>query len=353
MRVLMIHGDRREPGQGGGAESLLRDQAEGLKALGHEVAWWYGNGSLDKVVSEWKPDILHFMTIHCYPMGMQPLIWAQEQRIPHLMHVQDYWPFCGPRMLLVNEDVGCSAVKGVCDNECRGKRTDYVEICNRSPIVAGNAYTADIYRRNGLRCDFVCELGVDTERFRPDHSQRTEQPSIYTSTAWPEHKVKGMHIVQAAIKDTDYHVHLMAHTTRDNIAKGLKQAHVFLFPSCYEETFGLCLCEAMASGCACIASAVAGARAQIMDGVTGLLVPPRDPKALRWAIDWLMRDEKLRSTLGRNAAEHVAADHTLLMMGRRFEAAYQEVLKWQTVTPCGAASGSNSTTAATQHTASA
>jgi hypothetical protein len=47
VKILFIHGERREPGQAGGAESLLRDQAEGLKRLGHETAWWFGNGKLE------------------------------------------------------------------------------------------------------------------------------------------------------------------------------------------------------------------------------------------------------------------------------------------------------------------
>ena len=55
----------------------------------------------------------------------------------------------------------------------------------------------------------------------------------------------------------------MAGLPREKVAEGLKKAHIYVFPSVYEETWGLCLNEAMASGCACIASDVAGARAQI------------------------------------------------------------------------------------------
>lgn len=198
MKVLIIHGDKRPPGEGGGAESLLRDQAQGLKARGHEVAWWYGQGTLEEAIDAFQPDICHVMTIHCYPMGMDPLIYLQERGIPHLVHVQDYWPFCGPRMLLVNGDQSCPAVKGVCGSAC-GQSVAYVATVNRSFVVAGNQHTADIYARNGLRCDAVVELGVDTELFRPDASQR-ETESIYTSTAWADAPWKGMHIVRQAIQ---------------------------------------------------------------------------------------------------------------------------------------------------------
>ena len=81
----------------------------------------------------------------------------------------------------------------------------------------------------------------------------------------------------------------------------------------------------MASGCACIASDVAGARAQIEQGVTGLLVPPRNPKALRDAIELLLHDNDLRETLGKNARNHSVADHNLEAMGRRWAIQYMEV----------------------------
>lgn len=326
MKILMVHGDVRGPGQGGGAESLLRDQSRALQALGHDVAWWQGQGTIAQAVDSFKPDVVHLMTIHCYEMGIAPAVYCQEQHIPHVWHVQDYWPFCGGRMLLVDGDRSCSAVKGECDNECGGKVSGYLDIVNRSFVVAGNAHTAAIYRRNGMRCDAVCELGVDTDLFSPDHTQRpTDAVSIYTSSAWPEYPVKGMHVLTKAVQGTDHNVQLMTGLPRERVAKGLRRARIYVFPSCYEETWGLCLNEAMAAGCAVIASDVAGARAQVHDGL-GVLVPPRDPAAIRAALDWLTRDHKTRETMGLLAREHAASDHSLEAMGRRWEAVYQEVI---------------------------
>lgn len=326
MRILIVHGDNRPPGSGGGAESLLRDQAIALKALGHEVSWWYGNGSIEEAINTFKPDVCHLMTLHCYPMGIAPALYIQEQGIPHIWHIQDYWPFCQPRMLLVDSDKSCSAVKGVCDNSCGGKEENYLEIVNRSFVVAGNRFTAEIYRRNGLRCDAVVELGIDTDLFKPDLTRRNGNLSFYTATAWPEQPVKGMHILKKAIADMGIEVKLITGQTRENVATALQQADVFIFPSCYEETFGLCLCEAMASGCACIASNVAGARAQIDDRVTGLLVPPRDPEALRMAIEYMINNKSHRESMGQVAYAHVQKDHSLEAMGKRWEAVYLEVL---------------------------
>ena len=59
--------------------------------------------------------------------------------------------------------------------------------------------------------------------------------------------------------------------------------------------------EAMAHGRPVVASAVGGLADAIEDGSTGILVPPRDPAALRSAIERLLADRALRERLGEAA----------------------------------------------------
>jgi glycosyltransferase involved in cell wall biosynthesis len=70
--------------------------------------------------------------------------------------------------------------------------------------------------------------------------------------------------------------------------------------------FNMVCAEAMAHGRPVVASAVGGLLDLVIDGETGLLVPPRDPAALRAAIDRLLTDRELRRRLGAAAREHVA-----------------------------------------------
>jgi len=60
--------------------------------------------------------------------------------------------------------------------------------------------------------------------------------------------------------------------------------------------------EAMACGATVVASRVGGLAATIQDGVTGVLVPPRDEVALASAIGSLLADGSRRRMLGRHAA---------------------------------------------------
>jgi glycosyltransferase involved in cell wall biosynthesis len=55
----------------------------------------------------------------------------------------------------------------------------------------------------------------------------------------------------------------------------------------------------MAHGRPVVATSVGGLRDLVVDGETGLVVPPRDPQALRTALKRLLSDRELRHRLGR------------------------------------------------------
>ena len=82
------------------------------------------------------------------------------------------------------------------------------------------------------------------------------------------------------------------------------RAAVVACPS-HREGFGLACAEAMAHGRAVVASDVGGLRDLVVDGETGLLVPPRDVAALRAALERLLGDAELRRRLGAAGRERV------------------------------------------------
>jgi glycosyltransferase involved in cell wall biosynthesis len=84
------------------------------------------------------------------------------------------------------------------------------------------------------------------------------------------------------------------------------RAAVVACPS-HREGFGVVCAEAMAHGKAVVASDVGGLRDLVVDGETGLLVPPRDVAALRDALQRLLDDDRLRRRLGAAARERVRA----------------------------------------------
>jgi glycosyltransferase involved in cell wall biosynthesis len=91
----------------------------------------------------------------------------------------------------------------------------------------------------------------------------------------------------------------------DQAVRIVAGAEVFVLPS-YIEVFPISLLEAMALGVPAIATDVGGVKDyMIEDGVTGLLIPPKDPKALRRALARLASSPELRRSLGENGQELV------------------------------------------------
>jgi len=74
------------------------------------------------------------------------------------------------------------------------------------------------------------------------------------------------------------------------------------------EGFGVACLEAMAHARPVVATDVGGLRDLVVDGKTGLVVPPRDPVALREALERLLADRELRCRLG-GAARERAREH--------------------------------------------
>src|SRR5205085_180032 len=85
---------------------------------------------------------------------------------------------------------------------------------------------------------------------------------------------------------------------------------------------GAPLIEYMAAGKAAVATRVGGRPALVEEGVTGLLVPPRDPEALAAAIGELLRDPGRRAAMGERGRERQRQDYDQDVMVRRFETLY-------------------------------
>jgi glycosyltransferase involved in cell wall biosynthesis len=85
----------------------------------------------------------------------------------------------------------------------------------------------------------------------------------------------------------------------------LHRADVFVHPATWEEAFGLTLVEAMASARPVIASRVGGIPEIVEDGVSGRLVTPGDPVALRAALDELVSSPELRERLAKHGRARV------------------------------------------------
>jgi glycosyltransferase involved in cell wall biosynthesis len=84
---------------------------------------------------------------------------------------------------------------------------------------------------------------------------------------------------------------------RRDVAAILAAADIFVLPSLFEG-LPMSVIEAMLTGLPVVATAIRGPREQVVDGITGLLVPPRQSAPLADAIVRLVRDPGLRAAMG-------------------------------------------------------
>ena len=80
-------------------------------------------------------------------------------------------------------------------------------------------------------------------------------------------------------------------------ARFFKSAHVYCAPAIGNESFGIVLLEAMASGTPIVASGIAGYSNVIDDEQDGLMVSPKDPNAMCNAIKRIIVDAELANKL--------------------------------------------------------
>jgi glycosyltransferase involved in cell wall biosynthesis len=131
-----------------------------------------------------------------------------------------------------------------------------------------------------------------------------------------EHQVKHLHLEK----------HVVLPGFRPDVLSLIKGLDLFVMSS-ETEGLGTSLLDAMAAGKACIGTRAGGIPEVIEEGVTGLLVPSRDPPALATAIVRLLEDPARRSRMGAAGLERVRTTFSVERMVVGTLAAYTAVMQ--------------------------
>ena len=121
-------------------------------------------------------------------------------------------------------------------------------------------------------------------------------------------------------------VTFLGNVTDAELPAYFRMADVHVFPSTERaEAFGLVAVEAAASGIPSVASDLPGVRSVVLNGETGLLVPPRDAEELRKALLLLLEQTDLRERLGHAAFKRAEAEFSWSPLITKLEGVYTQL----------------------------
>ena len=121
--------------------------------------------------------------------------------------------------------------------------------------------------------------------------------------------------------------------THDQVVQELSRAHLFFLPS-VAEALPVAVMEAQAAGLPVVATDVGSMVELVEDGITGWIVPPKDPLAMADRLAELIAHREQWPDMGRAGRERVAACHDIDKLNDRLVAIYRDLLASPTLPGC-------------------
>lgn len=109
---------------------------------------------------------------------------------------------------------------------------------------------------------------------------------------------------------------------QEEILKQYQSSTIYMLPS-YSEGLPTSVLEAMSCGIPVVATDIPGTSEVMVNGETGLLVPPKEPKKLADAILVLLGDEKLRKKISINSRDYILNNHNLEKIANNMKTVYE------------------------------
>jgi glycosyltransferase involved in cell wall biosynthesis len=197
--------------------------------------------------------------------------------------------------------------------------------------------------------------GLDTETFRPQRRFIAREAFgvpqqlkviMFAAQSLHDHR-KGMDLLLAALDGLDDHqqIGLISMgkgpllpeqarfqyfpfgelTTERLMSLAYSAADLFILPT-REDNLPNVVLEALACGTPVIAFDVGGLPDIVRPGVTGLLVPPENVRALREAIGALVTDDERRSQMSHECRRAAVAEYGLDLQAKRYRQVYEALL---------------------------
>lgn len=292
----------------------------------------------EDVIKQIKPDILHANNLP-FLTSLQSVVIANKMQIPSVLHVHGV---IGMRNKILD-----SAQYTFIRTVIRRAFHDATRVVCLTK--------SDALEVQKLGCPHekirIVPNGVDAEKFKP--CEETVDNLIFWGGRFVpqkglEHLIKALNLVakekpqvkllltgdgplfskiycMAKNFGLEKNVIFKGRVARDELPALIGTASVCVLPS-LKEGMPYALLEAMACGKAVVGSDISGINDVITHGVNGILVPPKNPKALADALIQLLEDKGLRRKLGWNARQLMVEKYSWQMIAEKIEKVYYEAI---------------------------
>jgi len=113
---------------------------------------------------------------------------------------------------------------------------------------------------------------------------------------------------------------------RKNVPEILSIFNVFVLPS-LNEGLPMALLEAQAAQIPVVATSVGAIPDVLQDGVTGILIPPKEPQAIAEAVIMILSDKQLASGMAQKGFDRVRDNFSSEQMGDKYLSIYKELIE--------------------------
>lgn len=302
----------------------LREQGIEVRVVAgwsHAATIW----QLRRLCLGWRPDLLmaHGFSEHLW--GRLAGLWA---KVPHMVHIEHNARerYTWLRLRLAH---------------WLARRTDAIvgvsEGVRQHLIGLGFAANQCVAIPNGIVLERFVTVGTRpwSEReaavaMAARYSSQKDHPTLIRAFAllapqWPQARLdlygggkkRWQHLARKLIDTLSLAGKAQMHGHVADMPEALSRHQVFVLSTHYEG-IGLAVIEAMACGCACIATDVVGVQELIEHGVTGLLVPENDPQALANAMAQLLANPQQAARMGERARNRALTAHSHHLMQERY-----------------------------------
>jgi glycosyltransferase involved in cell wall biosynthesis len=311
---------------------------------------------LERIVAEEKPDI-----IHAHGWLLYSVLDRKKFRIPLVMTLHDYASVC-PKKILLKGDAICEKPLTIeCVDCARSQyglaKSTFAYAClklNKRKLksvdkyIAVSTFVKDFHLR---QLDLNEEDIVVIPNFWEEEKYN---PKLEANRAFPDNVIlfvgalsphKGVDVLIEAYEklntetklvvigrqSPDYslkttkNVMIVENAPFNTIMEAYSKCRFVVMPSIWPEPFGLVALEAMGCRKAIIASNVGGLRDIVVNGKTGILIPPNDSDRFAEAMHYLLENPLTAKEMGRRGYGYLMRDYTPDIVIPKIEKIYADL----------------------------